>query len=146
MNTIIIELCAEDRARLDGILSALQQVGHHDCKSCVQTAVNMTKDLATAAAAPAPAQERTTNAAEHPVDEVSPHADPAPAEEPEAAAQQITLDDIRAIVQRLIGPGSNKREKAQAIVKDYAIKISAIPVEKYSEVMARLIALEKEAN
>ena len=47
-------------------------------------------------------------------------------------------------MQRLIGPGSTKREKAQAIVNDYAVKISAIPEDKYAEVMDRLIALEKE--
>ena len=144
MNTITIELCAEDRARLDGILAALQQIGRHDCKSCVQTAVKMTKDMATAAAAAEPDQERTTNAAEHPVDEVSPHAAPAP--EPARKVTQITMEDIRAVVQRLIGPGSNKREQAQAIVHDYAPKVSGIPADKYEEAMARLIALEKEAN
>jgi hypothetical protein len=146
MNTVTIELCKEDRQRLDAILAALLQAGRHNCDSCVASAVAMTKDLAEKATAAAPAQERTTNAAEHPVDEVSPHAAPEPAAEPAPEAPKYTEQDVRAVVQRLIGPGSTKRAAAQAIVNDYAVKISAIPVDKYNEVMDRLVALEKEAD
>ena len=139
MNTITIELCAEDRARLDAILAALKDI-KPNCHSCTETALRMMQ------ANTAPAQ-----AEEHPVGEVSPHGTPEPAEErftdaaAEPAAPEYTLADVRAVVQRLIGPGSNKREQAQAIVNDYAVKISAIPAEKYPEVMDRLIALEKGA-
>lgn len=132
MNTITIELCKEDRQRLDEIISFLGLI-----------AGELKSRPAPTETAPAaePAEERTTNAAEHPVDEVSPHATPEP-----AAAPQYSQQDILAVVQRLIAPGSNKREQAKAIVNDYATKISAIPADKYTEVMDRLTALEKEAN
>ena len=95
-----------------------------------------------------PAQETATPDTDHPVDAVSPHAAPepaAPAEPLYTQAPLYTQDDVRAVVQRLIGPGSTKRAAAQNIVNDYAVKISAIPPDKYAEVMDRLIALEKEA-
>lgn len=139
-----VNLSQEDRARLDAILEALQQASKHNCHKCVEHAVAMTKDLADAAAAAAPAPDPATTDAGHPVDEVSPHAAPEPVAAP--AAPQYTQADILAVVQRLIAPGSKKREKAKAIVNDYAVKISAIPADKYNEVMDRLIALEKEAD
>lgn len=150
MNTInlIVELGPETQAKLDQILEALK-ANKPNCHSCVESAVFMTKNLAERAAAAAPAQERTTDAAAHPVDEVSPHgtpepvAEPEPLAEPEPAKPQYTPADILAVVQRLIGPGSAKREQAKAIVNDYATKISAIPAEKYDEVMDRLMKLEK---
>lgn len=138
-----VNLSQEDRARLDAILATLQDL-KPNCHSCVESAVFMTKNLAERAAAPAPNQERTKNAAEHPVEEAIPHAAPEPAAEPAPAEPQYTQADILAVVQRLIGPGSTKREQAKAIVNDYATKISAIPAEKYNEVMDRLITLEKE--
>ena len=144
MNTInlIVELGPETQAKLDQILEALK-ANKPNCHSCVESAVFMTKNLAERAAAAAPAQERTTDAAAHPVGEVSPHGTPEPVAEPEPAKPQYTQADILAVVQRLIGPGSAKREQAKAIVNDYATKISAIPAEKYDEVMDRLMKLEK---
>jgi predicted transcriptional regulator len=146
MNTInlTVELGPETQKKLDQILEALQQASKHNCHKCVEHAVAMTKDLADAAAAAAPAPDPATTEAGHPVDEVSPHAAPKPVADPAPAAPKYTQADILAVVQRLIAPGSKKREKAKAIVNDYAVKISAIPEEKYNEVMDRLIALEKE--
>lgn len=146
---LTIELGPETQKKLDQILEALQQASKHNCHKCVENAVAMTKNLAEAAAATptpepdeAPAPLNPDVVMNHPVDEVSPHAEPAP--EPERAVAQFTQADILAVVQRLIAPGSKKREKAKAIVNDYATKISAIPADKYNEVMARLIELERE--
>ena len=133
MNKITIALCEEDRKLLEGLMGSVTLLAS-----------------VLANAQPQEAQEKIiektipNDATSHPVDEVSPHAAPEPEAAP--AATQYTQADILAIVQRLIAPGSNKREQAKAIVNDYAVKISAIPEDKYTEVMERLIKLEKEAN
>ncbi len=149
MNTITIALCEEDRKLLEGLMgsvSLLASVLANSQPKEVQEKIiaEVHPDAPDEATAPLN-QDVTLN---HPVDEVSPHGEPEPAAENETeaapAAPQYTMDDVRAVVQRLIGPGSTKREKAKAIVEEYAVKISAIPVEKYTEVMDRLTALEKE--
>ena len=135
MNTIIIELCQEDRQRLDTIINLLGDL-KPNCHKCVEAATaNMAEGLkvVSPAAAPAPAPE-------HPVDEVSPHAQPEPAAEP--AKPKYTKEDILAKVQSLAKPGSQNRAEAKAIVNDYGAKVSDIPEDKYDEVMARLTALE----
>lgn len=143
---VTVELGPESQAKLDKILAALEGL-HPNCSSCVETAVNMTKDLT--AAAPAEeatnATEPTETAApetEHPADEVSPHGEPEPVEEPERPA--YTKADVLALVQKLAAPTSSKRVKAKEIVKSYAAKVSDIPADKYAEVMDKLTALDME--
>lgn len=137
MNTIIIELCEDDRKRLDEIITFL---------GLIYTEYKSRPVSAEAATAPQTEEKPKPVETEHPVDDVSPHAAPAPVAEPEPAKDepQYTQADILAIVQRLIAPGSTKRAEAKAIVNDYAVKISAIPEDKYNEVMDRLVKLEKE--
>lgn len=148
MNNIIltIELGPNTQAKLDKILEALEQTGRHNCHSCVETAVAMTKIPAEAATAPAPAQEPATPDAGHPADQVSPHGQPGPVTEPEPTpeAAKWTKEDLQAKVQALAAPGTGKREKVRAIVKSYAEKVGDIPADKYAEVMDKLIALEQE--
>ena len=135
MNHITIALCEEDRKLLEGLMGSVTLLAS-----------------VIANAQPQDVQEKIIEEvipdAGHPVDAVSPHAAPEPAEErtdeaEKPVATQYTQADILAIVQRLIAPGSNKREQAKAIVNDYAVKISGIPVDKYTEVMDRLIKLEE---
>ena len=141
MNTITIALCEEDRKLLEGLMGSVTLLASVLANSQPK---EVQEKIITEAHTMPLAMKPAAPDAGHPVDAVSPHADPAPAAAP--AAPQYTLDDIRAVVQRLIGPGSTKRAAAQAIVKDYAVKISAIPEDKYPEAMDRLIALEKEGN
>lgn len=133
-NTIhlVVELGPETMGKLDAILTALEKAGHHNCQSCVESAVTMTKDLAEQATAAAAAAPETTEAP-------APAADPVPPEKAEQTEQtEYTKDDIVALVQKLAAPNSPTREKAKAIVKEYAPKVSAIPADKYGEVMDRL--------
>lgn len=125
---LTIEWCEEDRARLDKILEALTGLQQPNCHSCVETAVGMTKGLAELA-------EKAT--AQEPVNKTVEILDAQP-EEP-----KYTQADILALVQRLAAPTSKKREQAKAIVKEYAVKVSAIPADKYDEVMGKLIELDK---
>ena len=118
MNRITIELCAEDRARLDRLAAALEGMqpptlhigGLNACTALPET--------------PAPVAD-------------------APAE-PEEKKPAVTLDEVRALVQRLVGPGSAKKEAAKAIVKSYGARVSDIPADKYEEAVARLAQLEEE--
>lgn len=143
MNTInvTVELGPESMAKLDKILEAMQGL-HHNCAGCVETAVSMTEDLAEAAAAAADAPKAEPQEMEHPADEVGPHGQPEPAAEPETP--KYTKADVLALVQKLAAPDSSKREQAKAIVKAYGAKVSAIPEDKYGEVMDKLTALDKE--
>jgi len=152
MNTITIELHPDDRKRLDKVVDFLDQIAGEQKQYNEFIASLLSGYLQANVHQSEPTAQNPD--AVHPVDEVSPHAAPEPAAEPEPVAAepvaktepQYTLDDVRAIVQRLIAPGSKKREAAKAIVEEYAPKLSAIPVDKYAEAVARLTALEKGGN
>lgn len=137
MNTITIALCEEDRKLLEGLMGSVTLLASVLANAQPQEVQKKVIEEVTPTVAPD---------AGHPVDAVSPHAAPETEKWTQEAPNvpQYTQADILAIVQRLIAPGSNKREQAKAIVNDYAAKISAIPEDKYNEVMARLIELEKE--
>ena len=130
-NTIhlVVELGPETMGKLDAILTALEKAGHHNCQSCVEPAVTVTQDLAkqttTTAAAPVAAEESTPATVEETPEKVT--------EEP-----KYTKDDIVALVQKLAAPTSPHREQAKAIVKSYGKNVSAIPADKYGEVMEKL--------
>ena len=64
-------------------------------------------------------------------------------EEPkaEAPAQSYELGDVMAKVQMLIKVG--KKEECRDIVQAFAPSVSAIPVDKFGDVMARLSELEE---
>lgn len=135
MNTITIELCPEDRKLLEGLMSSVTLLASTLANAQPKEVQQQIIAEAIPEAAAAPVEP------EHPVDAVSPHE--APAEPVYSQAPLYTMEDVRAVVQRLIGPGSTKREAAKKIVEEYAPKISAIPAEKYAEVLERLAALEK---
>ena len=130
-NHITIELCQEDRERLDLLSSAIISLGDLLLKGQVPAA----------AAQPA---EKVEEVHEHPIDAVSPHGEPEPVAQPEPEPEQpkYTKEDVLAKVQSLAGPNNPKREAAKAIVKIYGAKVSDIPADKYAEVMAKLAELE----
>jgi hypothetical protein len=133
-NTITIELCQEDRDRLDLLSSVLIALGDELTK---QRPVTMQMDLGLKPAAPE---------INHPADILPPHGEPEPIAEPEPAVEpeqpKYTKDDVLAKVQKLATPNSPHREQAKAIVKSYGAKVSDIPEDKYVEVMAKLAELE----
>ena len=132
-NRITIELCAEDRKRIDELIGfAGWIVSEMKSKpNCMEFAPDGTI---------------TVKHEEHPVDAVEPHGDPEPVAEPEAAPAEkiykVTKEDIMAKVQALAAPNNPKREQAKAIVKSYGAKVSDIPEDKYDEVMDKLVELE----
>jgi hypothetical protein len=148
---VTVELGPESQAKLDKILAALEGIGHHNCKGCVESAVGMVIDATNSGEAPEEETATPASAAEpaapetgHPVDEVSPHGEPEPAAEPEAP--KYTKADVQALVQKLAAPTSPERKRtgAKNIVKSYGAKVSDIPEDKYDEVMHRLTTLDRE--
>lgn len=129
-NTITIELCAEDRARLDHINVNLTELIMRVMGEVLQKA------------APELAEKL---AAQHPVADPFkelPKAEPVPFEQeaPKQEAPQYKLEDIQQKVVALSASG--KKAEVREIVKSYAEKVSAIPADKFGEVMAKLIGLE----
>lgn len=131
-NTITIELCAEDRARLDGILEALTK---HNCKGCVEAAVNYTASQMGAA----PVEPVAPVSA----DEAEPKAEPSPEPEQPAVKEDapvVTLSDIQQKVVTLSAAG--KKAQVRDIITAYASRVSAIPEDKVGEVWHKLTELE----
>ena len=129
-NRITIELCAEDRKRIDELIGFAGWI-----------ASEMKNN---------PGLKVVEPAEEHPVDAVAPHGDPEPVAtvsevekvETTEKVYKVTKEDIMAKVQALAAPNNPKREQAKAIVKSYGAKVSDIPEDKYDEVMDKLVELE----
>jgi hypothetical protein len=152
-NIITIELCAEDRARLDRVIEALEH--RPNCEGCVTAAVTMTKEAVAEATAPKPEakdETPTTNSpepekpvetpTEHPLD-ASP-IDEAPEAEavdpPEEPKPSVSREEVRSKVVTLCAAG--EKEEVKKIVTAYAAGVKDIPEDKLAEVLEKLTALE----
>lgn len=131
MNHITIELCTEDRARLDAILEALKGA-HPRCDNCVRL-VNDLCHATTSAETEAQAPEAETPQETQP--------EPEKPTEPKAEAPAVTAEDIRSKYMSLAA-ASPKKKQAAALIKLYANKIDEIPADKLAEVLDKLNALE----
>lgn len=136
MNTITIELCTEDRARLDAILDALQKASPR-CDNCVK----LVNDLcaakgSTPAPAEAPAVQEPTNTQPEPEKPTEPE----PENDSPAPVPEVTVGDIRSKYMSLAT--TPKKEEARMLIKLYADKITDIPEDKIAEVLQKLAALE----
>ena len=135
--TITIELCAEDRARLDHINVNLTEL-------ILRVMGNGAPDMGEVLRRAAP-ELAGKPAEQHPVTEPFeelPKAEPVPFEEPKPKPEtpQYKPEDIQQKVVALSASG--KKAEVREIVKSYAEKVSAIPADKFGEVMARLAGLE----
>lgn len=134
MNNITIELCAEDRARIDNLTAALEKF--HDVVT-IKLTPEQTQRMADLAV-----QAGETLKPE-PVAE-APKAEPTPepvAEAPEEETDEpVTLQDVREEIMQLAAAG--KKDACHNIVKKYAPKVSDIPEDKLAEVMKELKKLE----
>lgn len=133
-NHITIELCAEDRQRIDELIAFAGLIAS-EMKSNRPLQLQSIDENGI---------RFGTATEEHPVDAVAPHGEPEPAADPEPAEKvyKVTKADIMAKVQALAAPNNPKREQAKAIVKSYGAKVSDIPEDKYTEVMDKLVELE----
>lgn len=134
MNTITIELCAEDRARLDRLTAALE----------ARASAPTTEAPAKAQPKAAPT-EATSKPAEQP-EEPKKEEPAAPWEEP-TAAPTVTLEQIQQKVVTLATmAGGTKKVKVREIISAYGAKVSDLKdhPDKWQEVWDRLTALEQE--
>ena len=120
-NRIAIELCAEDRARLDRLAEALER---RTCDKCVSAAIEYVKTPA-APTEEAPKQEATTEEAP-------------PGDEPQAK-QSVDRAELRAKVIELSAKGL--KEQTRDIVKAYAPTVKDVPEDKLAECYNKLAAL-----
>lgn len=124
MNTITIELCAEDRARIDRLTKALEK----------QAPVYVLSETLSIPETAEPEQPENVPAPEEEA--------PAPAAEEPAAPEtpSVTKSDVQRKVVELSAAG--RKAEVREIVTAYATKVSDIPDDKVAEVWQRLVALE----
>lgn len=137
-NSITIELCAEDRARLDKLSAQLEAVARGltaRCDACAEDALKLFNLGGPVAVNVAPPEAEIGEAAAGP--QTTPPAPGKPASAPQAApAPTYTHDDLRAEFVRLSNKGL--RDQAKTLIQSYAATIKDVPADKLGEVIARL--------
>lgn len=123
MNSITIELCAEDRARLDAILAALTANNQNVPTAEIQPTQKAEK---------VKAEETKPAEAEAPTEAAEPATEPAPA---------VSRADFESKVRQLL-KDVNIKAKVKEIVTFYAASVSKVPEDKLAEAYGRLTALE----
>lgn len=128
--TVTVELCAEDRARLDRIAELL-------------TPVTMSDPLKKVAVPTEPAPAAPVAAAEEKPTENPPEAEKPAEAAPVPADAELLKAELKALVQKLIASG--QRDATRAIVQQYATRVSDVPEDKRAECIEQLKALEVKA-
>lgn len=134
MNTITIELCAEDRARLDRLQATLDKMTFTE-GVVLEGGVETTTE--------APAEEQLPEQLN--ISEVTePEKAPEPQPEPEAPKPEVVKVDRADIQKKVVAlSGAGKKAEVRGIVLAYGnTKVSDIPEDKLAEVMEKLTALE----
>ena len=149
MNRIIIELCEEDRARIDSLIEkAGELISLLPPRITVDSApiIKEHDDTVKTAAEPTPkATEEDTVA--HVAEEekvVEPTEKEEVTEAKKTASPSVTLDEIqKKVIQLCAGFGGTKKAAVREIVNAYAPKVSDLPEDKWDEVWQKLTALEE---
>lgn len=147
MNNITIELCAEDRARLDRLTAALEKRGQQADELMANGYTVAAEEPAEPARTPEKEAEPKTLTDTHPVDESLPWST-SEAETPQEKAPEpvkekvpaVKRSDVQQKVIALVNTG--KKAEAREIVKAYATSVTDIPEDKLAEVLEKLNALE----
>lgn len=137
-NLITIELCAEDRARIDRLTAALEA---RACDKCVAAAMSYKAAVAAEAKQEEAPQESLGDAAEASKAE-TPTTTPAEAERPAqketAAPAAASVAEVQKKVIELATKGPEWKAKVRDIVKQYAERVQLIPEDKLGEVLTKL--------
>lgn len=153
MNNInlTVELCTEDRARLDKIIDLLGKPG--TITATAPTAEDpLRKQLEQAVASvkptvvePAETPQDAPSASEHPTLDPFPEAPAVVEEQSEAVVEEpkpeVTIEMLKSKVIKLAAKADLK-EKVRELVQAYATKVTEIPEDKWAEVYMRLDELE----
>ena len=147
--TITIQLCKEDRARLDGILEALKNMAAAPVIEIAEAVAPLEPIPQETTTEPeAPAQPKPQMVAQAPAEQpIAPEPTPTPAPAPapapaapKADAPEVSVAELQSKVVQLVRAG--KKDETRAIVMEYAASVGEIPAEKRAEVLERLNALE----
>lgn len=165
-NTITIELCAEDRARLDRQTTAIEaltelltpknaafNIDHEFFKNLWQREAQSAEQLRIPdeLLQPKPAEE-AKNEPQESVEQEAPATthteEEKPAEVKETAPEEvkptITLAQIQQkVVQLCAANNGAKKDKVREIVNAYAKKVSDLPADKWDEIWSKLAELEE---
>lgn len=126
----------EGTETLERIATALERIAAALEKPSTETPAQIPESVK-----PAPAEDKAPEP--QPAEPETPPFDVPAAVQPEEAEPTITLEQIRQQVVQLSATGA--KDAVRAIVTEYGRNVSAIPQEKYGEVMERLNAVKKEA-
>ena len=130
--TITMELCTEDRERLDNVIKALQAIAAGQAPSV--------EPKKAPAQANTPAQpKQPTQAATAP--QVEQDVAPWDEEPPTQTEPTVTMEDIQHLIVTL-ATTQGKKAEAREIVRDYADRVTEIPADKWDVVYRRLKKLE----
>ena len=136
MNKITIELCTEDRARIDALFQELVNVR----RLLAGAETEAPKAEAPKAAEPVkPAEAPKAEAPKQAAPEPAPAA-PAPKTEAAPEAPEVTVAELQAKVVELVNAG--KKAETREIILKYAQNVGSIPAEKRAEVLGLLNGLE----
>lgn len=138
MNNITIELCKEDRARIDNLIVELAAL-RHALTSDQVIAVKPEPQEAEIPEQPLPPVEEPKAEAEAQT-ELPWEPEEKAAPEPAPAAQEVTVADLQAKVVELVNAG--KKTETREIILKYAPNVGSIPAEKRAEVLGLLNGLE----
>ena len=158
MNTIQIQLCEEDRARLDKIIEGLDKI-NRDCSGCVKATSQAMHNMEQALTAKA--EEATPKSPTAPQDEpkaqtqelVNPTEETNTSEAtegdtpPEEVKPTVTLEQIQQkVLQLATVNGGAKKASVRTIISAYGSKVSDLKEQpdKWTEVWEKLTALESE--
>lgn len=119
MNKIVIELCEDDRQRLDMLFYRLGVL------------IERLPAPAPIIEPPPPLPVTPDPAVEHPADATVSHFEP-PAPAP------ISLGEFQKVIVTRCAESADTKEKVQALIHQYADSVSAVPEAKRAEVLAAL--------
>lgn len=146
MNNITIELCTEDRARIDALFQELVNVrrllaGTEQLtpEEAPKTTILPKPEAPKAAEPVKPAEAPKAEAPKQAAPEPAPEA-PAPKTEAAPEAPEVTVAELQAKVVELVNAG--KKAETREIILKYAQNVGSIPAEKRAEVLGLLNGLE----
>lgn len=147
MNNITIELCKEDRGRIDNLIMELAALRHTLTSDQVvavqpepQEAETPEQQLPPVAEPKAEEPQPEEPKAEEPKTEAEAPKQAAPEPTPAPAAPEVTVAELQAKVVQLVNAG--KKAETREIILKYAQNVGSIPAEKRAEVLGLLNGLE----
>lgn len=138
MNHITIELCAEDRARLDRLAEALEATQFKRTITMRDGAVDVIQEPAT----PQVAETHSTAEESPAVAPVIEEPTPGPVEEPKPVeVKPVSLAEFQKAVAMTCAKGAAQKAAARELITKYAASVTAVPEDKRAEIMDAMAML-----